>query len=329
MTLTRRDFVGAAGATLMLGSHTGASAQSLDTARIYVGFPAGTPPDIVARKVGERLVQSGYAKAVIVENRVGAGGQLGVVGVKGTPTDGSHILFTPSSMLAVYPFTYKKLPYDPIADLTAVTMGVKSIIAIAVGPMVPDSVKDIPGLMAWFKAHPDKASIGSPATGSIPHFIGVSLGRAAGIELTHVGYKGAPPALQDMLGGVLPAMVSTLGAFRPHMVPGSKIRLLATTGAERSRITPNLPTVAEQGIKNMVYGEWSGFYVGAKAPVEVVRRLNTALHQALNAPDIVEFLLSSGVEPAPGTPQELAAALERDMKVWGPIVKSIGFTADS
>lgn len=329
MLLNRRDFIGATGATLMLGSHTGASAQLLEIARIYVGFPAGSPPDIWARKVGEKLVQNGYTKSIIVENRVGAGGQLGVVGVKGTPTDGAHILLTPMSMLGVYPFTYKKLPYDPISDLTPVSMGVSADIAIAVGPMVPDSVKDVHGLMAWFKANPDKATFASPAPGSLAHFTGITLGRAASVELTHAGYKGAPAALQDMLGGILPAMVATLGSFRPHMGPGSKIRVLATMGAKRSRFAPQVPTLVEQGFKDMVYAEWSGFYLAAKAPTEVVRRVNGALQQALSAPDIVEFLAGSGVEAAPSTPEELAAALQRDMKIWGPIVKSIGFTAES
>ncbi len=329
MTLNRRDFIGAAGATLMLGSHAGASAQALETARLYVGFPAGTPPDILARKISEKLVQSAYARAVIVENRVGAGGQLGVVGVKGTPPDGAHILFTPMSMLGVYPFTYKKLPYDPIHDLTPVTMGVSTDIGIAVGPMVPESVKDIPGLMAWFKANPDKASIASTGPGSILHFTGIILGRAAGIELTHVGYKGAPQAIQDMLGGTLPALAATMGAFRSVMGPDSKVRLLATTGAKRSRFTSHVPTLAEQGFKDMVYNEWLGFYLSAKAPAEVVRRLNLTLHQALKTPDIIEFLASIGMEATPGTPEELAAALQRDMKIWGPIVKSIGFSADS
>lgn len=329
MTLNRREFLGATGAGLLLSSHNGAHAQALETARIYVGFPAGTPPDIMARKIGDKLVQGAYARTVIVENRAGAGGQLGVVGVKGSPPDGAHILLTPMSMLGVYPFTYKKLPYDPVNDLTPVCLGVTVDIGIVVGPMVPDSVKDIPGLMAWFKAHPDKATIASTGPGSILHFTGITLGRAAGIELTHVGYKGAPQALQDMLGGVLPAMVATLGSFRTHMGPDSKIRILATTGAKRSRFSPHAATLAEQGFKDFVYDEWLGFYLSAQAPAAVVRRLNAALHQALKAPDIVEFFSSLVMEATPGTPEELAAALQRDMKLWGPIVKSIGFTADT
>jgi tripartite-type tricarboxylate transporter receptor subunit TctC len=329
MTLNRRDFIHASGAALLAGLHGGASAQPAETGRIYVGFPAGTTPDILARKVGEKLVQGGYARALIVENRAGAGGQLGVVGVKGMPADGNHILLTPMSMLGVYPFTYKKLPYDPVADLTPVSMGVSFDYGIAVGPMVPDSVRDIPGLMAWFKANPDKASIASPAPGSTLHFTGVMLGRAAGIELTHVGYKGSPPAIQDMLGGTLPALVSPLGSFLNYMGPGSKIRVLATSGARRSRFTPGVATLAEQGYKDLVFSEWYGFYLPARAPAEVVRRLNAALHQALKAPDIAESLAGFGMDPAPGTPEELATALQRDLKIWGPIVKSIGFTVDS
>jgi tripartite-type tricarboxylate transporter receptor subunit TctC len=325
--LQRRRLIGMLGASLMLGSHASAMADALELARIYVGFPAGSPPDVWARKVAEKLAHNGYAKVVVVENRAGAGGQMGVLGVKGTPADGAHILLTPMSMLGIYPFTYKKLPYDPLNDLTPVTMGIQSDLAVAVGPMVPEGVKDITGLMAWYKAHPDKASIGSPGAGSIPHFLGVSLGRSAGVDLTHVAYRGAPLALQDMMGGTLPALASTLGSFRTLL--GSKVRLLATAGARRSRFTPQVATLAEQGFKDMVYSEWSGFYLAAKASAEVVRRLNTALHQALASPDVVEFLAASGVEPAMGSPEDLAAALQRDMRTWGPIVRSIGFTADS
>ena len=139
----------------------------------------------------------------------------------------------------------------------------------------------------------------------------------------------AAPLVQDMIGGNLPSLVATLGSFRAFMGPDSKIRLLATSGARRSPFTPNVPTLAEQGFKDMVYSEWSGFYLPARAPASVVNRLHLALHQALKSPDIVEFLSASGVEAAPSTPEELAAALLREMKLWGPIVKAIGFTADS
>ncbi|GLS14357.1 tripartite tricarboxylate transporter substrate-binding protein [Hydrogenophaga electricum] len=329
MTLNRRDFIGATGAGLLWGAHSAASAQAADTLRIFVGFPAGTTPDTLARKVGDKLVQLGLVRAVVVENRTGAGGQLGVVALKGAATDGTQLLLTPMSMLGVYPFTYKKLPYDPVADVSPVTMGASFDYGIAVGTAVPESVKDIPGLMAWYKANPDKANIGSPATGSTLHFTGVTLGKAAGVELTHVGYRGSPPAIQDLIGGSLPALVSPLGSFLSYMVPGSKLRVLASSGAQRSRFTPQLPTLVEQGFKNLAFNEWYGFYAPARTPDEMVRRVNAALHQALKAPEVVETLHSAGMESAPGTPADLTAALQRDMKTWGPIVKSIGFTADS
>lgn len=329
MTLHRRHLIGATGAGLLLGAAPLARAQASDTVRIFVGFPAGTTPDTLARKVGDKLVQAGHAKAMVVENRTGAGGQLGVTALKGAPADGTQLLLTPMSMLGVYPFTYKKLPYDPATDVTPVSMGASFDYGIAVGPGVPESVKDIPGLMAWFKANPGKANIGSPATGSTLHFTAITLGRAAGVEVTHVGYRGSTPALQDLIGGSLPALCSPLGTFISHMTPGSKLRVLASSGAKRSRFTPQVPTLVEQGFKDLVFDEWYGFYLPAKAPEDVVRRLNAALHQALKSPEVIETLYSAGMESSPSTPSELATALQRDIRIWGPIVKSIGFTADS
>lgn len=326
MSLTRRRFGAlstAAAAAALLGPMPSRS-QGLETARIFTGFPAGSTPDVLARKVGDRLTR-GYARAAIVENRLGAGGQLAVTAVKGLPADGSNILLTPMSMLGVYPYTYRKLPYDPVADLTPVSMGVSFDYGIGVGPGVPESVQTMADLMAWYKANPTRANMGSPATGSTLHFVTVMLGRAAGIELTHVGYKGSGPAIQDMLGGTLPALCTPLGSFLNQ----PRLRVLATSGPQRSRFTPEVPTLAEQGFKDMVYREWYGFYLPAKASPEAVARLNTALREALAAPDIVKTLASFGMESAPSSPAQLAQALKESMERWGPVVRSIGFTADS
>lgn len=197
MATTRREFLAAAAVSGgALGFPAAARAQgSLETARIFTGFPAGSTPDVLARKVGDRLSR-GYARSVVVENRVGAGGQLAVTATRGAPADGATVLLTPMSILGVYPHTYKKLPYDPIADLTAVSTGVTYDYGIGVGPAVPESVKTVADLMAWYKANPARASMGSPATGSCLHFVTVMLGRAAGVDITHVGYKGAGPAVQ-------------------------------------------------------------------------------------------------------------------------------------
>lgn len=301
-----------------------ARAEPLDLARIVTGFPAGTTPDVLARKVGDHLAK-GYCRSAIVDNRTGAGGQLAVSAVKGAEPDGATILLTPMSILGVYPHTYKTLAYDPVADLTPVSMGVIFDFAIGVGPDVPDSVKDINDLMAWFKAHPGKASIGSPATGSTLHFTSVMLARAAGVEITHIGYRGSNAAVTDMLGSNLPALCAPLGTFLNQ----PRLRVLATCGATRSRFTPDVPTLVEQGLPDVVYNEWYGFYLPAKAAPDVVGRLNAALREALALPDIVQTLATFGMEPAASTPEQLAQALDDDIQRWGAIVKSIGFTADN
>lgn len=191
---------------------------------------------------------------------------------------------------------------------------------------MPQHVKNIPDLMAWFKEDPANANMGSPATGSTLHFATVMLGRAAGVNLTHVGYRGSSAAIQDMLGGVLPAMCAPLGSYMDDY--DGRLRLLATSGAERSPFTPDVATLKEQGYPDLVFSEWYGFFLPAKAGAGIVARLNEALRAALGAPAIAESLTQFAMEPAPSSPAELAAMLRADMEQWGPIVKSIGFSAD-
>ena len=327
MSMQRRHFLAsstAAAASLAFPFEHARAQGGVDMAKIIVGFPAGTTPDVLARRVGERLAK-GYAQASLVDNKAGAGGQLAVITVKGAAPDGSTILLTPMSILGVYPHTYKRLPYDPVADLVPVSKGVTYDYGIAVGPSVPESVKTVNDLMAWFKANPKQANMGSPATGSTLHFVTVMLGRAAGVDLTHVGYKGSAPAIQDMLGGNLPALCSPLGTYLNQ----PKLRVIATSGAQRSRFTPNVPTLVEQGFKDMVYDEWYGFFLPAKTPAETVNKLNSALRAALADKDIVDTLATFGMDAAPSSPEQLAAALKADLQRWAPIVKSIGFSADS
>ncbi len=324
--IPRRSFCGLLALTA-LGAAATASAAPLEQARILCGFPAGSTIDVVARRVADKLAAAGYAKSVLVDNRTGAGGQLAVSATKGQSADGSVILITPMSILGIYPHTYKKLPYDAATDLTPVSNGTSFDYGFAVGPAVPDSVKTIPEFMAWAKANPTKASVGSPAPGSTLHFSALMLGRSSGVELTHIGFRGSQAGIQDLLGGQLPAMSSPLGEFLRH-APGGKLRILGTSGAKRSRFTPNVPTYAEQGYKDMTYSEWYGFFLPAKASGETVNRLNAALRDALKAPDVVEALYGFGLEPNASSPTELGATLKADTDRWAPIVKSIGFTAD-
>jgi len=328
MDLSRRDLLSAAGAAA-LGATLGreALAQGLEMARIVTGFAPGGSTDAVCRRVAEKLAPA-YARAVMVDNRPGAGGQIAVTHVKGAAPDGSTLLLTPMAILGVYPHTYSRLAYDPVADLAPVSMAVSYDLAFAVGPMVPESVRTLPEYLAWCKGSPTRALFGSPAMGSTLHFTGILLGRAAGVELTHVGFRGAQAAMMDLIGGQIPAVCAPVGDLLKYATAG-KCRLLGTSGALRSRFTPNVATFAEQGYKDMAFSEWYGFYLPARASAAAVQKLNTALRQALTAPEVSEALAQLGLEAKPSSPQQLAAALKADAQRWGAVVRSIGFSAES
>jgi tripartite-type tricarboxylate transporter receptor subunit TctC len=299
----------------------------LESVRIITGFPPGGTSDALCRRVAAKLTP-GYARSAVVENRTGAGGQIAIQAVRALPPDGATILQTPMSMLGIYPHIYRKLAYDPVADLSPVSQGCTFDFGFAVGPSVPATVRNIADFLAWCKANPAQANYGSPAAGSQPHFIGVLLGRSAGIELRHVPYRGTQPAILDMIGGQVQAVCGPIGEFTQHVAAG-KCRLLAATGTSRNRFAPDTPTLMEQGLRDMAFSEWFGFFLPGKAPADVVQRANAALRTALADKETVDGLAVMGLEARSSSPAELAALLEADTRRWGPIVKAIGFTAES
>jgi tripartite-type tricarboxylate transporter receptor subunit TctC len=325
--LLRSSGAAAALASLALSSRAFAQGAPLETLRIVTGFPPGGSTDTLARRVAENLRGGSYAKSPIVENKPGAGGQIAVQSMKGAPTDGSVLLMTPASMLMIYPHIYKKLAYS-YDDVTAVSLACTFDFGFCAGPAVPDSVKTVPEFLTWAKANPDKANFGSPGAGAVPHFIGVLLGRSAGIELKHVPYRGTQAAIQDMIGGQIQTVSGPVGEFIQHINAG-KCRFLAVTGETRNRFAPTVPTMAEQGLKEMVFSEWFGFFAPTGTPLATVQRANDALRAALAAKDVVDGLAVMALEAKSSTPQELATLLKTSHDRWGPIVKQIGFTADS
>lgn len=331
MRITRRQVLQSAGAATVLASFaTRGSAQSgapLDTVKIVTGFPPGGTSDTICRRVAARL-QPGYGRSVVVENRAGAGGQIAITSIKTAAPDGTTLLQTPMSMLGIYPYIYKKLPYDPLADLTPVSLGCHFDFGFAVGPAVPASIRTMGEFLTWCKNNPAQANFGSPAAGSVPHFIGVLVGRSASVELKHVAYRGTQPAILDMIGGQIQAVSGPVGEFTQHVAAG-KCRLLATTGSARSKFATGVATLLEQGFKDMAFNEWFGFYLPGKAGAEVVQRANTALRAALAAPDVIEGLEVMGLEAKSSSPAELAAMLKADQDRWAPLIRSIGFSADS
>jgi tripartite-type tricarboxylate transporter receptor subunit TctC len=326
MESSRRQFVHGTVAALFAGALPQAWSQALDTAKVVIGFAPGGTIDVTGRRVADKLAPS-FSKAAIAENKTGAGGQIAVQAVRTAAPDGSTILLTPASPLGLHPFTYKKLPYDPVADLLPVSGAAVFDYALAVGPLVPASVKTVPDFLAWAKAHPDKASFGSAGTGSAANFIGAALGKVGRTELRHVPYRGSQPAILEMIGGQLAAVVGPTGEFMGQVKAG-KARLLATSGPTRGKFTPDTPSYAEQGFKELAYLGWFGFYVPAKTPAEVVQRLNGAIRGALSSPDVVDSLAALYLEPYPTSPQQLAALLKTETDFWSGLVRTVGYTPE-
>ena len=327
---TRRQLlqtVGAAALLASIGEHAFAQAAGIDNLKIVTGFAAGGTSDTLCRRLATKLSPD-FAKIAVVENRTGAGGQIAIQYVKEQPANGGTMLQTPTSMLTIYPHIYKKLPYDPVADLTPVSLGCVFDFGFAVGPAVPANVKTVAEFLAWAKANPVGATFGSPAAGSTPHFVGALLGKNAGIELRHAAYRGTQPAMLDLLGGNVSAVSGPIGDITQHL-PTGKVRILGVSGAKRSRFAPDVPTFTEQGLKDMVFSEWFALFLPAKASPELVARLNAALKTALASKDVVDGLATFGLEAMSSSPSELAELLRKDTAMWAPIVKQIGFTAET
>jgi tripartite-type tricarboxylate transporter receptor subunit TctC len=248
----RRQFIqGASAATLLSAIGQRAFAQAglpLEQVKIFYGFPAGSSGDIVARRVGEKLAGSAYTKnGAVVDNRPGAGGRIALDVLKPAPADGTHLALTPFSMLALFPHVYSKLAYDASKDFVPVSMAAVMQHGLAVGPMVPASVKNVKDFLAWAKANPKDANYGSPGAGSTPHFIGALMGIQAGVDLKHVPYRGSIPGVTDVVGGQIAAMVTPHGDFIANHKAG-KMRILGTSGSKRSPLGARHPYLCRAGL---------------------------------------------------------------------------------
>lgn len=327
----RRHFVQSAGALAAIGalSPLVARAQGLEQVKIVNGFPAGGTADATSRRVGEHLRGSAFTRnAAVVENKPGAGGRIACETVKNAAPDGSTLLLTPYSCTAVYPHIYTKLSYDPFKDLMPVSIAAVMHHGLAVGPMVPDTVKTVRDYVAWCKANPGKASYGSPAAGSLPHFLGALLSSYTGVALTHVPYRGSVPGVADLIGGQLASMFTPSGDFLANHKAG-KIRMIATSGPTRSRFSPEVATFAEQGFSELTTEEWFGFYAPANTPGNVIENANAAINAALKQPPVINSLGTFGLVAAGSTVREMDRS-QRDAHFrWGPLVRHIGFTGMS
>jgi tripartite-type tricarboxylate transporter receptor subunit TctC len=291
---------------------------------IVVAFPAGGATDAVARLVADGL-RGRYAETVVVDNRVGGNGRIGAVQVKNGPADGSMMLFTPAFPLAIFPHIYRTLPYDPLQDFVPVATTGKGAFALSVGPAVPAGVRTVADFIAWCKANPDLATFGAPAGGG-QHFAGVQFARLAGVPLRMVPYKGGAPSVIDVLGGHIAAVVTPLPEVIQQVKEG-RLRMLATTTAQRTRFTPEVTTLRELGYE-VVFQDWSGLVAPARTPRDVVARANAAVAEVIRSPVGAAAMVNLGAEADLHSPEDFAALYRGTWERYRDVVRSTGFTAE-
>ncbi|MFA7394174.1 MAG: tripartite tricarboxylate transporter substrate-binding protein [Pigmentiphaga sp.] len=305
----------------------GQEKPAVNTLTLVLGSQAGSTTDYLCRKLAE-VLKPGYANNVLVHNRTGASLQVAIIDVKNAAPNGATALVTPSPPIVIFPLTYKKLPYDPNTDLVPVALLGEFEGAYAVGPMVPESVTNMREYYAWCKANPDKAAFGSPAAGSSLHLVGSMAARLAGVDVLHVPYRGPTPAVTEMVGGQISAAISVIGDFQEYVKAGN-CRILATTGYERSRFTPDVPTFIEQGFKDFGWVEWYGMFLPAGTSDALVQRLSADLKTILADPGMIAALEEQSIEAKWAGPKEFASIIQTYRTRWAPVVEALEFSVDS
>ncbi len=325
-TFLRRGSAAIAALTGLGASQHLTAQTTLEQLHVLCSGPAGSIPDIVARRVADQLTGR-YAQRLTVENRPGAAGQIAVNALKAAPADGSTVLLAQGAIATVYPYLYAKLAYDPVLDLQPVSLAGEMTLALAVGPAVPESVTNVRELAEWMRRYPKLANVGSPGTGTLPHLLEAMLFRAADAPWQHIVYAGGPPAMVDLLGGQIAALVLPEGLFRQHKATG-RLRVLATSGATRSSYFPDVSSMVEQGFRDLVVREWFAFFMPARVPAATLESTSQALRVALARPELVAAFAESGMVAASSTPAALAARIAVEQRYWEPIIRTAGIKAE-
>jgi tripartite-type tricarboxylate transporter receptor subunit TctC len=284
---------------------------------VIVGFAPGGGTDTVARAM-QKAMSDRLGQQVVVDNKPGAGGNIATDMVAKAAPDGHTIMLANVGSLSVAPHLVTNLPYDPMKDLAPVSMAVIFPNLVVLHPSVP--AKTLGEFIKLAKESPGKYTYGSSGIGGAGHLAGELLKMMAKIDLVHVPFKGGGPAMQAMLGGQIHSYFATPVAAGPHVKAGKAIAL-ATTGAQRDPLMPEVPTVAESGYAGYEATNWYAFVVPVKTPKEIVTRLNRDIVACLKDPVVIDLLRKQGVEPSPSTPDELAKFMKKELDVWGKVVK--------
>jgi tripartite-type tricarboxylate transporter receptor subunit TctC len=293
--------------------------------RLVVPFPAGGGTDFFARTVGAKMNET-LGQTIVVDNRPGGSTIIGAENVKNAAPDGYTVLLGDLGTYALNPSLFKKLPYDPASDFAPVTLTGRFVLTIAVNPSVMN-VSSIKELIEMAKKEPGKINYASPGTGS-PHHLAMELfAREAGIKLTHVPYKGAAPALQDLVGGQVGVMMVDIAAGMPH-IKGGKIRVLGTATPSPVAALPGVPTIASAGLPGFEAWAWQGLAVPKGTPPDVVAKLRDGYVKAVDDPAVRSKLVDAGIEPLVSTPEEMASYMSAETAKWAKVIKEANVTLD-
>lgn len=319
--MNRRLLLARSGTLALAAIGWAAHAQS-GTTRVVTGFAPGGSVDALSRMAADAIAAATGGVA-LVENKTGAGGRLAADLVKSSVPDGLTLLVAPQGPMTLFTHVFKdKLNYDPARDFSPITRLVTADFALTVGPMTP--AKDLAGFRDWLRTAGDKAAFGSPGAGTLPHFVGLTAAQKMGVPLTRVPYRGSAMSMNDLAGGNIAATVSPVTeALQLHKA--GRVRIIATTGAERSPFVPDVPTFKEQGI-DLEVPLWFAVYGPAGLPPATVERLRAAIDAGFGTADAKERLAKLGMVPAPLAPAALEALRVRESAMWGPVVQASGFT---
>lgn len=321
MAMTRRFMLGMAGTILAAPAPALAQATSL---RIVVPFPPGGSVDIVSRIVQPKLAEL-LGQPVLIENRGGAGGMLGSEAVARSAPDGSVLVWGNIATHAINAAVYERMPYDPVADFTPVTLAAHIEFMVAVHPSIP--VANVAELVAYARANPTRLSYASAGAGSLPHLLTEMLKRAAGgIAIEHIPFRGGGQLLIDLTGGHVSMAIADVAGVAPHVRAG-RLRGLAVAGPRPSAAMPELPTIAAT-LPGVEATAWHGVFAPARTPPAVVARLNQALVAALADPQVQSRMRAAGTEPVGSTPEELAAFQRAELAKWADIARAVGARAE-
>lgn len=292
--------------------------------RLVVPFPAGGGTDIIAREVSQKITEA-TKWSFIVDNKPGSGGAIGLDNVAKSPADGYNLVLGQTSNLAINPSLYKKLPYDPVKDLTPVSMVASSPMTLVVATDSP--YKSLTDLVSAAKAKPGSINFASSGNGTVGHLTMELFQKEAGIKLAHIPYKGAAQATVDVIGGQVQIYVSSIPTVMGNIKNG-KMRSLAVTSLKRVDDLPQTPTISESGYKGFEAATWFGILGPAKLPKETIARLNAEINKALQNPELLKKLSDQGADVAGSTPDQFSKFIRGEMSKWGKVVKESGASID-